>query len=49
MRGRGLARGEESTLGTGEGGRSLLKRRGDHTRNLLGGGLLADFLLVLAA
>ena len=36
------------TLGTWEGGRHHFKRRGDRTRNLLEGGLLADFLLVLA-
>jgi len=36
------------TLGTWEGGRHHFKRRGDRTRNLLEGGLLADFILVLA-
>jgi len=45
--GGGLARGKESTLGTWEGGRPVFNRRGDRTHKLLGGGLLADFHLVL--
>jgi len=49
VRGGGLARGKELTLGTWEGGRPLLNRRGYRTRNLLGGGLLAGFVLVLTA
>ena len=49
MRGRGLARGKKMTLGTWEGGRHHFKRRGDRSGNLLEGGLLADFLFVLAA
>jgi len=49
VRGGGLARGKEMALGTWEGGRPLFNRRGDRTRNLVGGGLLADFFLVLAA
>jgi len=49
VRGRGLARGKKVTLGTWEGGRPLFNRRGDHTRNLLGGGLFAGFLFVHGA
>jgi len=47
VRGAGLARGKESTLGTWQGGWPRFNRRGDRTRNLLGGWLLADFLLSL--
>ena len=49
VRGTGLARREEASLGTWEGGRPLSNRRGYRTRNLLRGGLLADFHFVLAA
>jgi len=36
VRGGGLAASKESALGTREGGRALVNRRGDRTRNLLG-------------
>ena len=49
MRGGGRARGKKWTLGTWEEGRPLFNWRGDPTRNLLGGGRCACFLLVLAA
>jgi len=49
VRGGGLARGKESALGTLEGGRPPFNRRGDRTRNVLGGGLLSAILLVLTA
>ena len=49
VRGRGLGRSKEGWLGSREGGRPISNRRGYRTRNLLRGGLLADFLLVLAA
>ena len=49
MRSRRLASGKKGTLGTWGGGRPLFHRRGDLTCNLLGRGLLAGFLFVLAA
>ena len=49
MRGWGLTRGKEAALDNRDGTRPLFHRRGDGTRDLLGGGQLANCLLVLAA
>jgi len=49
VRGRGLARSKEASLGTWEGGRPLCNRRGRHTRNKLGGRRLPSFAFALAA
>jgi len=49
VRGKGLVRSKEATLATREGERPHINMRGYHTRNLLEGGLLGCFLLVLAA
>ena len=48
MRGRRVVRSKKATLSIPEEGRPHCNRRGDRTRNLLGGGLLADSFLVLA-
>ena len=48
VRGRGLARSKEASLGTWEGGRPLFNRRGDRTRDLLGGRRLPSFAFALA-
>jgi len=45
----GLTRGKKTALITWEEARPLFNRRGDRTRNLLGGGLFACFLFVLSA
>ena len=49
MRGGGLARSEETALGTWEGGRLHFNWGGDLTPNLLGGGRFACFLPVHVA
>jgi len=49
VRGRGLARGKEASLGTWKGGRPLFNRRGDRARDLLGGRRLPSFAFALAA
>ena len=49
VRGRGLARSKEPSLGTWEGGWPHFNGRGNHTRNLLGGRSLPSFVLALAA
>jgi len=49
VRGRGLARGKEASLGTWKGGRPLFNRRGRPTRNKLGGRRLPSFAFALAA
>jgi len=49
VRGRGLAWSKEALLGTWKGGRPLLNRRGDRTRDLLGGRRLPSFAFALAA
>jgi len=49
VRGRGLTRSKERSLGTWEGRGPLFNRRGRHARNLLGGRRLPSFVLALAA
>ena len=49
VRGRGLARSKEASLGTWKGGRPLFNRRGRRTRNKLGGRRLPSFAFALAA
>jgi len=49
VRGRGLTRTKEASLGTWNGGRPLLNRRGRRTRNKLRGRRLPRFVLALAA
>ena len=49
VRGGGLARSKEASLGTWKGGRPLFNRRGRPTRNLLGGRRLPSFAFALAA
>jgi len=49
MRGRGLPRSKEASLGTWEGGGPLFNRRGHRTRNKLGGRRLPSFAFALAA
>jgi len=49
VRGGGLARSKETTLGTREGRGPLFNSRGRHARNLLEGRRLPSFVLALAA
>jgi len=48
VRGWGLARSKEASLGTWEGGGPLFNWRGSHPHNLLGGRRLPSFVLALA-
>ena len=49
VRGRGLPRSKEASLGTWKGGRPVFNRRGRPTRNKLGGRMLPSFAFALAA
>ena len=49
VRGRGLARRKEASLGTWKGRRPLFNRRCRHTRNKLGGRRLPSLAFALAA